>query len=115
MEGDSGTYAGTECAYAMQGLDVFLEVQFSQMHPSSTEEVELGGVAGVLRNVSASTLENRARVQIPFAIVGSPVEALVVQFHVRGVPPADEETLLVAIDALGTNLIERLGSEAFGR
>lgn len=115
VEGDDGVYAGTECAYAMEGLDVFLEVQFSQMFASSTEEVALGGVSGVLRNVDASTLENRARVQIPFAIAGSPVEAVVVQFHVRGVPPADEDALRVAIDALATNLIERLGVEAFGR
>lgn len=112
VEGDDGMYAGTECSYAMQGPDVFVEVQFSQALASSTEEVELAGLAGVLRNVSASTLENRARVQIPFRIEGSPVAVATIQFHVRGVPAADEETLGEAIDALGANLIERLGLAA---
>lgn len=114
VEGDDGLLAGTECAYAMEGLDVFLEVQFGELHASSTDEIELGGVAGVRRDARGSTLENRARVQIPFRIEGSPVRVVVIQFHVRGVPPADEETLRVAIDALGANLIERLGVEAFG-
>jgi len=108
-ETGNGIYAGTDCAYAMQDPEVFMEVQFSQSHPSSTEEIELAGMEGVLRNVSGSTLENRARVQIPFRIEGSPVEVVVIQFHVRGVPPADEDALRVAIDALGANLIERLG------
>jgi hypothetical protein len=115
VEGDDGMYAGSECAYAMEGLDVYMEIHFSQLRSSSTEELRLGGVDGVRRDVSASTLENRARVQIPFGIPGSPVEALVVQFHVRGVPPADEEALSGAIDALATNLIERLGVGAFRR
>jgi hypothetical protein len=114
VEGDDGLYAGTECAYAMQGPDVFLEIQFSQLHTSGTEEVNLGGVDGVLRDVSTSTLENRARVQIPFGIAGSPVEAAVVQFHIRGVPPADEGAMRVAVEALAANLIERLGSEGRG-
>lgn len=109
-ETDNGIYAGADCAYTMQGLpDTLMEVQFSQSRPSSTEEVELAGMGGVLRNVSGSTLENRARVQIPFAVEGSAVEVAVIQFHVRGVAPADEEALRRAIDALGANLIERLG------
>lgn len=108
-DGDDGLYAGTECAYALEDPEVFAEVQFSQMRASGTEEVELAGMTGVRRNASGSTLENRARVQIPFRIEGSPVEAVVVQFHVRGVPPADEDQLRAAIDALGANLIERLG------
>lgn len=110
-EGDDGVYAGTECAYSMEGMDVFLEIQFGELRSQSTEEIELGGMAGVHRNASGSSLENRARVQIPFRIEGSPVRVVVIQFHVRGVPPADEGTLRAAIDALGANLIERLGPE----
>lgn len=108
VEGGDGFYAGTECSYAMQDPEVFLEVHFAQVLASSTEEVEIAGLVGVLRDVSGSTLENRARVQIPFRIEGSAAEVATIQFHVRGVPPADEETLREAIDALGTNLIERL-------
>jgi hypothetical protein len=114
-ETGNGIYAGTDCAYALQDPEVFMEVQFGQSRTSSTEEIELAGMEGVLRNVSGSTLENRARVQIPFRIEGSPVDVAVIQFHVRGVPPADEEALRVAIDALGANLIERLGLAGDGQ
>jgi len=108
-ETDNGIFVGTDCAYQLQDPETVMEVLFSQSRSSSTEEIELAGLTGVLRNVSGSTLENRARVQIPFPVDGSAVEVVVIQFHVRGAAPADEEALRVAIDALGANLIERLG------
>lgn len=109
-ESEPGMLYGSECHYGLGEEEVMVDIRFNQLASGRrTEEIGLAGAAGVLRTVTPSTLENSARIQIPMTLERTAANALeiVIRSRYRGLE-ADRESLTAAVDALATNLIDRL-------